>query len=607
MCGIYGAINGKEVSKLLLDGLRTLEYRGYDSSGIATVHEHQIASRRAKGKLVSLEELIHQNPIAGNIGIAHTRWATHGIPSENNAHPHRTNEVAVVHNGIIENYQSLRSEFMEYGYAFESDTDSEVVPIMLTHYLSEVSDPMLAFDKMLSRLQGEYALGVVFSKYDDLILAARKGSPLVVGAGNNSAFIASDALALNDQVSHILYLEDGDKAVLQRDNITFFDQTGNEVLRKSVSNRRQAFQVVKGEYRHFMLKEIYEQPKVLRSTLDQFFSSYDNSLNIKDLNIDFKKIERINIVACGTSYYAGMVAKYWIESLTGISVDVDMASEFRYRQSKLKVGSLALFISQSGETADTLAAMRYVKLSNIPTLAIVNVESSTMAREADHVLHTLAGPEIGVASTKAFSTQLMVLLSVALHAARHTEVVTKQDIEKVCHYLTQLPSQIELLLNNVTTYQEVADQIKTATTALFVGRGNIYPIAMEGALKLKEISYIHAEGYAAGELKHGPIALIESNTPIIVLAPYNHMFDKIESNIREIAARGGRLFIITDQHGSTRLHEFAEWIIELPYSNQVLTPFLCTIPVQLLAYYVALAKGTDVDQPRNLAKSVTVE
>ena len=608
MCGIVGIISDRQVTPLLVDGLKRLEYRGYDSAGIATLDNGRIERRRAKGKLVNLEAKIAQDPIAGTIGIGHTRWATHGVPNETNAHPHATKHVAVVHNGIIENYRELRDELNAAGRVFESETDSEVIVQMVSMQVENGATPQQAVSRTLKRLKGIYSLAFIFAGREDLLIGARRGTPLAVGFGNGEMFLGSDAFALAPLTQKIMYLEEGDWVVLTHGGATVYDETDVEVSRPVTQSAASGALVGKGGYRHFMLKEIYEQPQVIGDTLNTMINQDADTITLPEVPFDLKDVSRITIVACGTSYYAGMVGKYWIESVARVPVDIDVASEFRYRNPVLEKGGVSLFISQSGETADTLAALRLCKKEGQKIISIVNVESSTMARESDCVLRTLAGPEIGVASTKAFTTQLTLLACFAIALGRAKGSLNAQEEAKLSRALVEVPSRVSDVLNNDKKIEKIAqDLMVPARDVLYLGRSSSYPIALEGALKLKEISYIHAEGYAAGEMKHGPIALIDESVPVVVVAPSDELFDKTVSNMQEVMARGGRVLFFGDREGVGQVKDRSAAFVVLPKVDPFVAPILYAIPVQLLAYHTAVAKGTDVDQPRNLAKSVTVE
>ena len=606
MCGIVGIIGKAPVAPLLVDGLKRLEYRGYDSAGIATLADGKIERRRAQGKLVNLETLLQSQPVQGLIGIGHTRWATHGVPNEINAHPHATRYAAVVHNGIIENFLQLRAELSAAGHKFESDTDTEVVVQLVSHYLAAGDDPRTATAKTLKRIEGAFALGILFAGYPDMMIAARRGSPLAIGYGDGEMYLGSDAMALAPLTRRISYLAEGDWAVLTADGATVFDQDGRQVQREIKQTMLSGALMGKDGHRHFMHKEICEQPQVIGDTLNTMLNPLNRTLTLSAIPFPLDAVERVTNVACGTSYYAGMVAKYWIEQLARIPVEVDIASEFRYRQPAMGKNGMALFISQSGETADTLAALRYCRAQGQHILSLVNVPESTIARESDAVLFTAAGPEIGVASTKAFTTQLVVLACLALVLGRCRNTIDHAEEARLSSALVELPTKVAEVLTCEDRLKEIAEDLVSARDVLYLGRGSSYPIALEGALKLKEISYIHAEGYAAGELKHGPIALIDEHVPVIVIAPPDALLDKTVSNVQEVVARGARVIFFSDQGGVERLGVKAA-SVALPDVDPFVAPILYAIPVQLLAYHVAVAKGTDVDQPRNLAKSVTVE
>ena len=608
MCGIVGIISDKEVAHRLVDGLKRLEYRGYDSAGIATLaaNDH-IERRRAEGKLVNLENKLNAEPLAGNIGIGHTRWATHGGPTERNAHPHATDRVAVVHNGIIENYKELRSELETLGAKFQSDTDTEVIAHLMTHYLNEGDTAEIATQKSLKKLTGAFAIAMVFANDNGKMIGARRGTPLALGYGKGEMFLASDSYALAPMTDTISYLEDGDWLVVNRDKVQIYDEHNNEVTRQVRQSAQSAALTGKGEYRHFMLKEIFEQPAVLADTLNSFLHPVTGKVTVPDNVLALADASRLTISACGTAYYAGMTAKYWFERIARLPVETDVASEFRYRDAPLPKDGAALFISQSGETLDTLEAMRYCKKHGQKTMAVVNAIESTIERETGIALHTLAGPEIGVASTKAFTTQLTVLACLALAFATKRGTIDAATEKQLSDALRQIPSLAADILKKDTEIEKISKAIMHAKDVLYIGRGTSYPIALEGALKLKEISYIHAEGFASGELKHGSIALIDENVPVVVIAPRDHWFEKTASNLKEVHARGGKVLLISDKQGCEQLKDDCEWTIEMPDCDSFASPILYTLPIQLLAYHVATLKGTDVDQPRNLAKSVTVE
>ncbi|WP_299191750.1 glutamine--fructose-6-phosphate transaminase (isomerizing) [uncultured Erythrobacter sp.] len=607
MCGIIGIVSSNAVSDRLVDGLRRMEYRGYDSAGICTMHDGELVRRRAEGKLLNLVGVLENDPAPGTVGIAHTRWATHGAPTAANAHPHATGEVAIVHNGIIENFKELRAELAANGRTFESETDSEVVAHMVSAQIERGLDPLDAVQEVLPRLRGAFALAITFRQYPDLLVGARLGSPLVVGYGEDEMFLGSDALALAPLTQRITYLEEGDWVVVGRTKAQVFDAQNNPVTRPIQPSGASAAAVEKGNYRHFMQKEIFEQPTVVAQTLGSYLRREDNSVALPQFDFDISAIKRLTIVACGTSYYAGLVAKYWFEQFARVPVDIDVASEFRYRDPVLEEGGLALFISQSGETADTLAALRHCKEAGQVIGVVVNVPTSSMAREADLLLPTHAGPEIGVASTKAFTCQLAVLAALAAHMAVKKGRLSREEEKEVVAHLLEAPAALNEALNHDDDIAEIAPLIAPARDVLYLGRGQDFPLALEGALKLKEISYIHAEGYASGEMKHGPIALIDDDVPVVVIAPSGPLFEKTVSNMEEVRARGGKVVLISDAQGIADAGEGCLATIEMPVVHPLIAPLVYAIPVQLLAYHVAVVKGTDVDQPRNLAKSVTVE
>src|SRR5215472_625421 len=607
MCGIIGIIAKEAVAAGLLDGLRRLEYRGYDSAGIATLVDGRIERRRAEGKLRNLARRLDREPVQGAIGIGHTRWATHGLPTESNAHPIATKRVAVVHNGIIENFQALRAELEGLGHVFQTETDTEAVAILATHWLERGLSPQQAVAKTLGRLEGAFALVFLFAGERDLLIGARRGSPLAVGYGDGEMYLGSDALALGPLTRRITYLEEGDWAVVTARAARIFDAANNEVARPVRASALSGALIGKGNYRHYMQKEIFEQPAVIGDTLGALINPATRTLHLPELPFVLGALERVTMVACGTAYHACMTAKYWLERIARIAVDTDIASEFRYRAPAMPPGGVAIFVSQSGETADTLAALRYAKAQRQRTLAVVNQPESTIAREADIVLPTLAGPEIGVASTKAFTTQLAVLAAFSVATARARGVIGPEREAELVGQLTEIPSRAGEVLHHDERIQEIAAEIAEARDVLYLGRGSAFPLALEGALKLKEISYIHAEGYAAGEMKHGPIALIDENVPVIVLAPNDDLFEKTLGNVEEVMARGGRVVMISDAVGVARLADRLAFGIAVPNCDPFVAPLLYAIPIQLLAYHTAVIKGTDVDQPRNLAKSVTVE
>ena len=606
MCGIIGIVGHRQATPLIIEGLKHLEYRGYDSAGIATVQKGKIVRARAQGKLINLDAELQKKPLAGTTGIGHTRWATHGLPNEVNAHPHATDKVAVVHNGIIENFRELRTELTALGHTFHSQTDTEVVPVLVTHYLSQGVSPEDAVSMTLKRLEGAYALAFLFAEAPDVLFAARQGPPLAVGYGEGEMFIGSDAVAMSHLTSRISYLEDGDWAKITADSITIYDANDMVITRPITQSSYTGAAAGKGNYRHFMQKEIHEQPGVVGETLKIFCNPVELDVNLGDLPFDLKGIERVQLIACGTSYYAAQVAKYWLESIARIPTDVDIASEYRYRSPILDKKGLTIVISQSGETADTLAVLRFAKQVQ-PVLAIVNVPESTIAREASAVLYTYAGPEIGVASTKAFTTQLATLACLTLAFAKARKTIDAARRRELCEHLLQVPLYMSEALKLEDKLQALSHNLFNAHDMLYIGRGTSYALSMEGALKMKEISYIHAEAYAAGELKHGPIALIDEHVPVIVIAPSDMLFEKTTSNLQEAAARGGKIVLISDGKGIDKMGDIATASIALPEVDPFISPLLYALPLQILAYHVAVLKGTDVDQPRNLAKSVTVE
>jgi glucosamine--fructose-6-phosphate aminotransferase (isomerizing) len=608
MCGIIGIIGREPAAPQMIDALKRLEYRGYDSAGVATLEHGVLTRRRAEGKLKNLESRLAREPLSGHIGIGHTRWATHGRPTENNAHPHATDKLAVVHNGIIENFAELRRELEAKGAKFATETDTEVIAHLVTEEMKHGASPVEAVKRALPRLRGAFALAFLFAGEDNLLIGARKGSPLAIGYGEDAMFIGSDAIALAPFTSTVSYLEDGDWVVVTRKSAKVHNAKGAVVKREVIESRASVMLIDKGNHRHFMAKEIYEQPEVVGHTLANYIdmSAERVALPMK-LPFDFRKLNRISIAACGTAYYAGMVAKYWFERFAHLPVEVDIASEFRYRAAPLGEGGLAICVSQSGETADTLASLRYAREAKQHVLSIVNVPNSTIARESDVVMPTLAGPEIGVASTKAFTCQLAALAALAIAAGRARGVLSESDEKKLVHALIEVPRHMAEALTLEPQIELLARDLAKSRDVLYLGRGTSYPIALEGALKLKEISYIHAEGYAAGELKHGPIALIDETMPVIVIAPYDHIFEKTVSNMQEVAARGGRLILVTDAEGAQAAGAQSMATLTLPTMPATVTPLVYAVPVQLIAYHTAVVMGTDVDQPRNLAKSVTVE
>ena len=607
MCGIVGILGNHEASPILLEALKRLEYRGYDSSGIATINNGVLERRREIGKLVNLADKLVHKPLKGKIGIGHTRWATHGSPTVANAHPQKTDKVAVVHNGIIENFKRLRDELISDGAVFQSETDTETVAQLCMNFINNGDKPAIAAKKTLDRLEGAYALCFLFHDNDNLLIAARKGSPLAIGHGNGEMFVGSDAIALAPMTNQVTYLEEGDLALITRESLEIYDFDGRAIERNRQTLDLNAQNVAKGNHKHFMAKEIAEQPSVLADAIQQNLNSARNKLEIPSLALDFRSINRITLVACGTAFLACNVAKYWFEKIARISVELDVASEFRYREPPVEKNNLAIVVSQSGETADTLAALRYCNKNKMKTLGIVNVDESTISREASLALQIHAGPEIGVASTKAFTCQLTTLYFLAIKAAKDKGSINSNQEAKLIKSILQLPSMIVDALSLEAEIKQTAQDLSKASNAIFLGRGAMYPLASEGALKLKEISYIHAEGYASGELKHGPIALVDENMPVVVLAPRDELFEKTVSNMHEVMARGGKVLLVTDAQGADEAQEGTWKTIIMPNIPNDLAPILYSIPVQLLAYHTAVYKGTDVDQPRNLAKSVTVE
>ncbi len=614
MCGIVGILGREPVAPHLIDALKRLEYRGYDSAGVATLERGKLVRLRAQGKLKALADKLDRQPLQGHSGIGHTRWATHGKPSESNAHPHATDRVAVVHNGIIENFRELRDRLAANGCTFTSDTDTEVVAHLVTEELKSGKTPAEAVAAALKQLRGAFALAFLFAGEDDLLIAARKGSPLAIGYGDGEMYLGSDAIALAPFTDTISYLEEGDWAVLTRQGAQVFDEEDRPLKRPLIKSAASGLLIDKGNFRHFMAKEIHEQPEVVGHTLAHYIDMTTERIVLPaELPFDWRQLKRLSIAACGTAFYAGLVAKYWFERFAKLPVEIDIASEFRYREAPMDAGDLALFISQSGETADTLASLRYAKEHKLHVLSVVNVPTSTIARESEVVMPTLAGPEIGVASTKAFTCQLSVLACLAIAAGRARGELTEKDEQNLVHALVEVPRLMTQTLSLEPQIEKLAHELSKVQDVLYLGRGTSFPIAMEGALKLKEISYIHAEGYAAGELKHGPIALIDETMPVIVIAPYDKsprregVFEKTLSNMEEVAARGGRIILVTDPKGA---HEAAMDQVEtltMPDMAATVTPLVYALPVQLIAYHTAVALGTDVDQPRNLAKSVTVE
>ena len=607
MCGIVGVIGKQPAAPLIVNALHRLEYRGYDSAGVATLVNGHIDRRRAEGKLGNLMATLDRSPLSGTTGIGHTRWATHGAPTENNAHPHGTARVSVVHNGIIENHAELRAELEAAGQEFSTETDTETVAQLVDLNLQRGMAPAEAAGAAFRRLEGAYALAMIFAGYPELMIGAQHGAPLAVGFGDDEMFLGSDALALAPLTRRIAYLHDGDWALLDRHGAKFFDADGAEIQREVKLTRMTGAAMGKGNYRHFMEKELHEHPQVIGDTLHRMVNPATRAVALPEFPFDFAKLPRITVSACGSAFYAGLVGRWWFEAMARLPTDGDVASEFRYRTPPLPKGGLGLLVSQSGETADTLAALRYMREQGQLVLSILNVPESSMARESDAVLETVAGPEIGVASTKAFTAQLSVLACLALAAGRARGAITAEHEAAMTDALLEVPSRAAEMLENDAAIQAVAHRVAAARDVLYLGRGNCFPIALEGALKLKEISYIHAEGYAAGEMKHGPIALIDPAVPVIAIAPSGPLFEKTASNLQEAAARGGQIIVFSDAAGAAKLKGIAVETVTLPAVDPFVAPILYAIPVQLLAYHVAVLKGTDVDQPRNLAKSVTVE
>lgn len=607
MCGIIGMIGKTSVVPSILEGLRRLEYRGYDSAGIAVLNQGTTDRRRAAGKIAKLENELRKKPLDGNTGIGHTRWATHGVPNVVNAHPHVSGAVSVVHNGIIENHKQLREELVSLGFAMETETDTEVAAHLVKYYHDQGLTPEKIMRAIIDRLSGAYALVIMIADYPGMLMAARKSSPLAIGFGNNAMFVGSDALALAPMTRRISYLEDGDWTIVNQDSLTIYNSKNVQVERPVSLTEVSGALIGKGKYRHFMDKEIHEQPEVIGYTLSAFYDPNLNCMKIPKVAFNPGLLPKLTIVAAGTSYYAGMIAKYWLEGLARLPVEVDIASEFRYRNSVLPDGGAALFISQSGESLDTLMALRHAREKGQHIISLINVDESTIARESDVVLKTLAGPEISVASTKAYTTQLAALLCLSVDWAQKRNVLDKKKAFEIMDELSRLPTALAEVLADKERWNACAHELAGARDVIYLGRGLNFPTALEGALKLKELSYIHAEGYAAGEMKHGPIALLDEGMPVVMVAPYDEWFDKTASNLKEALARGGRVVLLSDKEGIERLDDKPAWVFEMPKVNPMVSPILYALPVQLLAYYIALEKGTDVDQPRNLAKSVTVE
>ena len=607
MCGIVGVLGQHEAAPLLVEALKRLEYRGYDSAGIATVNNGALESRRAIGKLVNLSDLLVHNPLAGKSGIGHTRWATHGTPSVKNAHPHQAGDVAVVHNGIIENFVELRAELNSYKIKHKTDTDTETVALMAKHYLSQGLGPTEVVKKTLLKLKGAFALAFLFQGEDDLMIVARQGSPLAIGHGNGEMYVGSDAIALAHLTNKITYLDEGDFAKITRKNLEITDKSGNLVTRKMRDINMNINKVDKDGYKHFMAKEIAEQPSILKTTLQNYLNDENTEIELPKNDLDLANIECLTMVACGTAFYAALTAKYWFEKIARVRVEVDVASEFRYREPPVSKGTIALFVSQSGETADTLAALRYMSSQQAKIISVVNVPESSIARESDLVLPLHAGVEIGVASTKAFTAQLTVLALLAIKTAKAKAVITEDQYRQYLKDLNQIPELITHALSAEANIRRIATELASSQDVIFLGRGAMYPLAMEGALKLKEISYIHAEGYPSGELKHGPIALIDKEVPVVVIAPMDPLFDKSVSNMQEVMARSGKILLLSCRKGLAKAAKGTWATVEMPETPEFIAPIIYAVPAQLLAYHTALAKGTDADQPRNLAKSVTVE
>ncbi|WP_347831417.1 glutamine--fructose-6-phosphate transaminase (isomerizing) [uncultured Planktomarina sp.] len=607
MCGIVGVLGQHQAAPILVEALKRLEYRGYDSAGIATINNGKLESRRAVGKLVNLSDLLVHEPLAGKSGIGHTRWATHGVPSTKNAHPHQAGSVAVVHNGIVENFRELREELAQLGIPYKTDTDTETVALLAQYHLSQGDSPRVAAQKTVVRLEGAFALAFLFHGEEDLMIAARKGSPLAIGHGDGEMYVGSDAIALAPLTDRITYLDEGDFAVLTRKSMEITDKNGVLANRETRTIAIDSARVDKAGYKHFMAKEIAEQPSVLKNTLQNYIIADGTNIELPANDIDLASIERLTMVACGTAFYAALTAKYWFEKIARVPVEVDVASEFRYREPPVAPGTSALFVSQSGETADTLAALRYMTSQNATIISVVNVPESSIARESDLVLPLHAGVEIGVASTKAFTAQLTVLALLAIKVAYAKGVISEAQYREYISDINRIPGLVSQALGIDTAVQKVARKLATAQDVIFLGRGAMYPIAMEGALKLKEISYIHAEGYPSGELKHGPIALIDKKIPVVVLAPMDSLFEKSVSNMQEVMARSGKVLLLSCQNGLNAASDGTWSTLTMPATPELIAPILYAIPAQLLAYHTAMAKGTDADQPRNLAKSVTVE
>jgi glutamine---fructose-6-phosphate transaminase (isomerizing) len=606
MCGIFGIIGNNQVTDNLIEGLKRLEYRGYDSSGIAVLNAGELHIEKASGKIKELEKQIGHREVPGNIGIAHTRWATHGMPIKENAHPHSNGKIAVVHNGIIENFKFLRNELESFGYKFISDTDTEIIPFLLDHILKTEKDIHSAVRVMLEQIEGAFALGIILKDHDDILIATKRGSPLAIGISNHEKYIGSDAFVMAPLTNEICYLEDDDIVFLHKEDLKVFDKSNQEVDRKFIKQNISQIYVGKENYRHFMQKEIDEQPTVIANLINTYYDRISNKISFDEVKLDYSEVKNIIIVACGTSRYAGEVARYWFEEYSDVSVRLYIASEF-VNNRKVNKDDLVIFISQSGETADTLKALKQVKDQNHQNLVIVNNQFSSMSNIADNVIYLHAGPEIGVASTKAFTSQLCVFALLAIQISKAKNLLQDAEVTEIMREFRRLPSKMSKLLNNHSQIKNIANKIIHSNNIIYIGRGVSYGIALEAALKLKELSYIHAEGIAAGELKHGPIALVDEDLHIVVIAPSSDNFGKLVSNIQEVSARGGQIILISETEGVKQVEDICKNYIEVPKVTNFLAPILYSIPVQLLAYYVAVFKGTDVDQPRNLAKSVTVE
>ena len=605
MCGIIGIASNRSVSTNIIESLKRLEYRGYDSAGLATLNNNQIEEKKCTGRVEKLEQILFKDPSIGTIGIGHVRWATHGVPNRINAHPHSSEVVSVVHNGIIENSDFLKKELELKGAKFKSQTDTEVITLMLTEEIKKQS-PLISVQNTLKKLKGSFALGIIFKNFDNLIIGARRGSPLAVGYAKDENYLGSDSYALKSMTNKISYLDDGDVCVLTKDNIEFYNQDDKKITKKVLILSDDKNLAEKGEYKNFMSKEIFEQPITVRNGINEYIDKIKNDINLYNFPIEPKSIEKVVLIGCGTAYHSCLVAKYWFEELTNIDVEIDVASEFRYRNIKFNIKNLYVFVSQSGETADTAAALQLCKDNNVKTCSVVNVVESTIARNSDCVLPLHAGPEVGVASTKAFLGQMLILYILCLKIAFSRNELNREDFIEKINNLIKLPNAIDEVLKQEDQIQIIAKDIYQANGSMFLGRGTSYPIALEGALKLKELSYLHAEGYPAGEMKHGPLALIEDGLPVIVIAPKDKYFEKTFSNTQEVIARGGKVLLLTDKKDIT-ISENIRFKLKVPFIEDALSPFILTIPLQLLAYHVALLKKCDIDKPRNLAKSVTVE